>query len=130
MYECGNGRGTFHSVRKPHVQWELGAFAHAATEDADAGDEEEPVSPLMFGVGSQLADFRLDGSSVAAVADDFSDFVASLECDHSVSWREIVGVFRFVQLAEDAELLDVAIGVFHVAERKRAKARPQGHEAN
>src|SRR4051812_737694 len=35
-----------------------------------------------------------------------------------------------MQLAENAELLDIRLSVLYVAKRKRAEARPQGHEAD
>ena len=48
VHQRGDRRGAFHRVGQPGVQRELGALAHAAAEDADPGDQQQP---LAGGVG-------------------------------------------------------------------------------
>ena len=64
--ERGDGRGAFHRVGQPHVQRELGAFADAAAEDADAGDEQQPMARFARVVGSQAATSAVIAALTAA----------------------------------------------------------------
>ena len=42
-----DGRGAFHRIGQPDVQRELGALADAAAEDAQAGDDQQPVAAAL-----------------------------------------------------------------------------------
>ena len=44
VHERRHGRGALHRIGKPHEERKLRALAHAAAEDADPGDEQQPAA--------------------------------------------------------------------------------------
>ena len=65
MNQGADRRGPFHRVGQPHVQRELGALAHAAAEDAEAGDHEQPIAARSPGA-CQRGNWATTWASAAA----------------------------------------------------------------
>ena len=118
---------------KPDVQRELGTLADAAAEDAEAGDEQQPVAAGRVRIASQPArrpQFDRGGRIVRRRGHRCGHLIPGLERDHAVGRHELVVVRFGVRSWLKMPGSTVAVGVRHVAEGERAERRPERHQAD
>ena len=123
VHQRRDRRGPFHGIREPDRERKLSALSHAAAEDSDSGDEQQPATEALGPPGLDLPGDRGHGGA--------GHLVGSRKLHHPVRNTERMPRFGRPHEAEQpghGRCLAVRPHDLGVGEVQGAKRPPQGHQ--